>query len=106
MERTIMRKWLAAGFGLGALGVAAALFSLSSPARAAKAADEDGPRAAQLPVTRVVLFSSGVAHFLREGKVTGDARIDLSFPVADVNDLIKSMTVRDKDDGRISAVSY
>ncbi|MBY0231114.1 MAG: DUF4139 domain-containing protein, partial [Gemmataceae bacterium] len=101
-----MRKWLVAGFGVGAAGVLAALLSVNPPAHAARKGDEDGPRSVQLPVTRVVLFSSGVAHFLREGKVAGDARIDLSFPVADINDLIKSMVVRDRDDGHISAVSY
>src|SRR5687768_12595862 len=103
-----MRKWIAAGFGAGAAGVIAALLFVSqgSARPAAKAGDPDEPRAVQLPVSRVVLFSSGVGHFLREGKVTGDARIDLSFPVADINDLIKSMTVRDLDDGHISAVSY
>jgi hypothetical protein len=38
--------------------------------------------------------------------VEGNARVDLSFPVADVNDLIKSMVLRDLDGGRVAAVSY
>jgi hypothetical protein len=54
----------------------------------------------------VVLFSSGVGYFQREGTVTGNARVDLSFPVADINDLIKSMVLRDLDGGHVSAVSY
>src|SRR5262249_17289265 len=41
----------------------------------------------------------------REGTVEGDARVDLAFPVADVNDLIKSMVLRDLDGGTVSAVS-
>ncbi len=53
----------------------------------------------------MVLFSSGVGYFQREGAVEGDARVDLSFPVTDVNDLIKSMVLRDLDGGAISAVS-
>jgi hypothetical protein len=32
--------------------------------------------------------------------------VDLSFPVADINDLIKSMVLRDLDGGHIAAVSY
>jgi hypothetical protein len=103
-----MRKWLLAGFSVGVLGVLAALLS-GSRTEAAKGdgkAPEETPRSVQLPVTRVVLFSSGVGHFLREGRVQDDARIDLSFPVADVNDLIKSMVVRDMDGGHITAVSY
>jgi len=53
-----------------------------------------------------VLFSSGVGYFQREGQIDGDARVDLSFPVSDINDLIKSMVLRDLDGGHISAVSY
>src|SRR5262249_11484347 len=33
-------------------------------------------------------------------------RVDLAFPVADVNDLLKSMVLRDLDGGHVSAVSY
>ena len=53
-----------------------------------------------------MLFSSGVGYFQREGQIEGDARVDLSFPVQDINDLIKSMVLRDLDGGHISAVSY
>ena len=62
--------------------------------------------AAQLPIGQVVLFSSGVGYFQREGQIEGDARVDLSFPTQDINDLIKSMVLRDLDGGHISAVSY
>jgi hypothetical protein len=61
---------------------------------------------AQLPIGQVVLFSSGVGYYQREGSVEGDARVDLSFPVTDINDLIKSMVLRDMDGGHITAVSY
>ncbi len=60
----------------------------------------------QLPIAQVVLFSSGVGYFQREGVVEGDARVDLSFDVRDINDLIKSMVVRDLDGGHVAAVSY
>ncbi len=53
-----------------------------------------------------MLFSSGVGYFQREGQIEGDARVDLSFPTQDINDLIKSMVLRDLDGGHISAVSY
>jgi hypothetical protein len=62
--------------------------------------------AGRLPISQAVLFSSGVGYFQREGTVEGNARIDLSFPVQDVNDLLKSMVVRDLDGGEISTVSY
>src|SRR5437763_712492 len=64
------------------------------------------PTAAQLPIAQVVLFSSGVGYFQREGQVEGTQRIDLTFPIQDINDLIKSLTLRDTDGGQITAVSY
>ncbi|MDB5307974.1 MAG: hypothetical protein JWO38_2176, partial [Gemmataceae bacterium] len=62
--------------------------------------------ATTLPVTRVVLFNSGVGYFSRSGEVDGDARVDLTFPEADVNDLLKSMVLEDFGGGRVAAVSY
>ena len=54
----------------------------------------------------MVLFCSGVGYFQREGTIDGDARVDLSFPTQDINDLIKSMVLRDLNGGHVSAVSY
>src|SRR5206468_6812074 len=62
--------------------------------------------AVALPVTRVVLFNSGVGYFTRGGEVDGDARVDLVFPEEDVNDLLKSMVLEDLGGGRVAAVSY
>ncbi len=59
-----------------------------------------------LPIGQIVLFSSGVGYFQREGTVEGNARVDLQFPVQDINDLLKSMVVRDLDGGVVSTVSY
>jgi hypothetical protein len=58
-----------------------------------------------LPITRVVLFSSGVGYFQRSGEIEGTARVDLTFQVRDINDLIKSMVLLDER-GQVSAVSY
>jgi hypothetical protein len=63
--------------------------------------------ATTLPISRVILFSSGVAHFNRSAEVDGDVRIDLTFPEQDINDLIKSMVLQDfSEKGRVSAVTY
>jgi hypothetical protein len=64
------------------------------------------PGGAELPVTRVVLFSSGVGYYQREGQVDGNARIDLQFHTHDINDLLKSLVLQDAGGGQISAVSY
>src|ERR1041384_8695500 len=61
--------------------------------------------ASTLPIKNVVLFSSGVGYFQRKGEVEGNARVDLTFQVRDINDLIKSMVLQDEK-GVISAVSY
>ncbi len=62
--------------------------------------------ASKLPVTKVVLFNSGVGFFERTGEVEGDVRVDLAFPVQDINDMLKSMVVQDKSGGKVSAISF
>jgi hypothetical protein len=69
-------------------------------------AKQDLKPAVSLPITRVVLFNSGVGYFSRSGEVENDARVDLTFPETDVNDLLKSMVLEDFNKGRVSAVSY
>jgi hypothetical protein len=73
---------------------------------APEAAKQDVKPAVNLPITRVVLFNSGVGYFSRSGEIEGDARVDLSFPETDINDLLKSMILEDFGGGRIAAVSY
>ena len=63
--------------------------------------------ATSLPITQVIFFNSGVGHFTRSGEIEGDARVDLTFPEQDINDLIKSMTLRDlSPNGQVAAVTY
>jgi hypothetical protein len=107
-ENRMRRTWLLASAGLAVASVGVVAFLLWQSSRV-RAAEKDQPAevvSAQLPIGRVALFSSGVGYFQREGTVEGSARVDLSFPVSDINDLIKSMVLRDLDGGHISAVSY
>ena len=62
--------------------------------------------AAELPLEKVVLFTSGVGYFQHGGKVTGDATVEMSFKAENVNDLLKSMVVEDLGGGTVPAVSY
>ncbi len=64
------------------------------------------PGSAELPIARIVLFSSGVGYFQREGQVDGSARIDLHFHTHDINDLLKSLVLQDSGGGQISTVHY
>jgi hypothetical protein len=69
-----------------------------------RAAESSGQPA--LPLTELILYSSGVGYFQRDGQVEGKATVELSFKVDDINDLLKSMVVQDRDGGRVSTVTY
>src|SRR6266508_2169791 len=97
-------KWLLVAPVASALGVGAGIGA--NELFAAGEAKQDLKPAVSLPMTRVVLFNSGVGYFSRAGEVEGDARVDLAFQETDVNDLLKSMVLEDFSGGRIAAVSY
>jgi hypothetical protein len=67
---------------------------------------ESRPTSPELPIKRIVLFSSGVGYFQREGQVDGNARVDLQFHVNNINDLLKSLVLQDRGGGRIGNVNY
>ena len=102
----MLRRKLIWGVPLaGAIGVGA-LADRWLTAEGLADARQDLKPAVTLPVTRVVMFNSGVGYFSRGGEVDGDARVDLTFQEADINDLIKSMVLEDFGGGRVAAVSY
>jgi hypothetical protein len=70
---------------------------------AAAAAEEAGK--AEIPVTKVILFSSGVGYFEHSGAVEGDATTVLSFKAEQINDVLKSMVVMDEA-GTVTSVNY
>jgi hypothetical protein len=92
------------------MGAALAAVFASRPAAPAEGTKSEtavkSPSSPNLPIAQAVLFSSGVGFFQREGQIEGNQRIDLSFPVQDINDLLKSMVLQDLGGGHISAVSY
>ena len=59
-----------------------------------------------LPITRVTLYTSGVGYFERGGDVNGEASLTLFFPVGQVNDVLKSLTLLDGGGGTIQPVTY
>jgi len=61
---------------------------------------------ADVPLREVVLFTSGVGYFQRDGQVEGDARLELKFDTTDINDLLKSVVLRDFDGGQILSMTY
>jgi hypothetical protein len=105
-----MRRYLLAVPLAGAAALSGLLFlwrpSSAGTEKPAPLPEAPASKSASLPVTEVILYSSGVGYFQRSGKVEGDARIDLSFPVQDVNDLLKSLVVRDLGGGQVTTVAY
>lgn len=72
----------------------------------AAAANEFASTSAELPVTRVVLFSTGVAYVEHAGHVDGDATLELRVPSAAMDDLLQSLVVADLGGGRVEGVRY
>ena len=64
------------------------------------------PGAADLPVTRVVLFTSGVAYFEHAGTVTGDQVLDLSVPPSEMDDMLQTLVLQDLGGGTVEPVVY
>jgi hypothetical protein len=59
-----------------------------------------------LPLTEATLFASGVGYFERAGVVYGDRIVTLRFPARDIDDLLKSLIVRDLGGGRVGEIRY
>ncbi|HEY1381005.1 MAG TPA: DUF4139 domain-containing protein [Gemmataceae bacterium] len=105
-----MRRTLIAAPLVGAILLAALTLLRAGPSPAGNATTPSpagpNPPAAALPLSHVVLFSSGVGYFQREGEIDGTARVDLTFPATDVNDLIKSLVLQDTGGGKVATINY
>jgi hypothetical protein len=70
------------------------------------AVNEGRESAAKLPVRRVVLYKNGVGYFEHLGRVRGSQDVHIDFTSAQLNDVLKSLTVLDLAGGRITGVDY
>src|SRR5262245_34383469 len=59
-----------------------------------------------VPVRKVVLFSSGVGYFEHLGSITGNGSTELRFKTNQINDILKSLVLQDLDGGQVGAVVY
>jgi len=57
-------------------------------------------------VRRVVLYKNGVGYFEHLGRVRGSQEVHVDFTSAQLNDVLKSLTVLDLSGGRITGVDY
>ena len=78
----------------------------TAPPQSIAAVNEGRESAAKLPVRRVVLYKNGVGYFEHLGRVRGSQDVRIDFTSAQLNDVLKSLTVLDLAGGRITGVDY
>ncbi len=62
--------------------------------------------AADLPVREVILYKHGVGFFERSGELKPGETARLDFKAGDMNDVLKSLTITDRNGGKIGGVRY
>jgi hypothetical protein len=66
---------------------------------------EESRLTVEIPVRRVVLFTSGLGYFEHEGAIEGNVKTELAFRGDQINDVLKSLVAQDTG-GAISGVRY
>jgi hypothetical protein len=61
---------------------------------------------APLPLSKIVLYSSGVGYFQHDGTVNNRTQLDLRLHANQINDMLKSLVVQDFGGGKVSSVTY
>jgi hypothetical protein len=64
------------------------------------------PDTDHLPIKRVVLYKNGVGYFEHVGKVRGTQDVNIDFTTSQLDDVLKSLTIVDYGDGRVTGVRY
>src|SRR5437762_14195590 len=62
--------------------------------------------AADLPVRQVVLYKHGVGYFERSGQLAAGESARLDFNAAEMNDVLKSLTIEEKNGGKVAGLRY
>ena len=62
--------------------------------------------AADIPIREVILYKSGVGYFAREGTLAAGESARLDFKASNMDDVLKSLTVTDKNGGKITGLHY
>ncbi|MEN6439680.1 MAG: hypothetical protein ABFD97_13990 [Syntrophobacter sp.] len=87
------------------VGCAAVVLLANWACAAGTTAGGAGERA-EMPVSMVVLFSSGVGYFEHSGTVQGNGMTELRFKSDQINDILKSLVLEDLDGGKIGTIAY
>ncbi len=62
--------------------------------------------AADLPIREVILYKSGVGYFARAGRLGPGEAARLEFKASDMNDVLKSLTLEDRNGGKVTGLRY
>jgi len=62
--------------------------------------------AADIPIREVILYKSGVGYFERGGALRPGESARLDFKATDMNDVLKSLTVDDRNGGQVTGLRY
>src|SRR6266542_1123320 len=60
----------------------------------------------EIPIRRVVLYKNGVGYFEHQGRVNANQELSIRFTTAQLNDVLKSLTVVDLNGGTVGGVRY
>jgi len=84
-----------------------AIFAQDNPVKQSKRGQEpEASASVSLPVKKVILYKNGVGYFEHSGRVRGSQDFGIEFTTAQLNDVLKSLTLVDLNGGRIGAVRY
>ncbi len=62
--------------------------------------------AAELPVRKVILYKHGIGYFERGGEIPAGQSARLDFKAAEMNDVLKSLTINDQTGNTVTGVRY
>ncbi len=77
-----------------------------APPVAGQAPSSAGRGAVPLPVRKVVLYKNGMGYFEHVGAIRGRQTVEIVLPSAQLNDVLKSLTVIDLGRGQVTGVTY
>ncbi|MCH7765272.1 MAG: DUF4139 domain-containing protein [Acidobacteria bacterium] len=77
-----------------------------APPVAGQAPSSAGRDAVPLPVRKVVLYKNGMGYFEHVGAIKGRQTVEIVLPSAQLNDVLKSLTVIDLGRGQVTGVTY
>ncbi|MBI4479266.1 MAG: DUF4139 domain-containing protein [Acidobacteria bacterium] len=61
---------------------------------------------AELPIRQVILYKHGIGYFQRSGQLGPNDSVQLDFNAAEMNDVLKSLTIQESGAGKVTGLRY